>query len=97
MPKKADLKRDPKEEKIRKVVFTTVGIIAAAFILNFFTGIFNYTYGFIRCGRQPIAASRFMAGYDYYTPGQQGYGVNPFMEYYCSTDEAENAGFHPAN
>lgn len=97
MAKKAQPATDPKEEKIRKVVFITVSVIAAVLVLNFFTGIFNYTYGFIRCGRQPIAATRFGASYHYFTPGQHGYGVNAFMEYYCSTGEAENAGFQPAN
>lgn len=97
MTKKTNPLRDAKEEKIRKVVFITVGIITVALVLNFFTGIFNYAFGLIRCGRQPIAASRFMAGYDYYTPGQNGYGINPFMEYYCSVDEVEKAGFHPGN
>lgn len=97
MTKKINPTRDPKGEKIRKVVFITVGIITAVLVLNLFTGIFNYTYGFIRCGKQPVAASRFGASYHYFVPGQHGYGVSPFMEYYCSTDDAKNEGFQPAN
>lgn len=97
MTRNYQIPKDPKEEKIRKVVFITTGIIAGVLILNLFTGIFSYVYGFARCGKQPVAASRFMAGYHYYIPGENGYSVNAFMEYYCSVEEAEEAGFHSFN
>lgn len=53
----------------------------------------QYTFATLRCGRQPVIASRFAAAYSYSMPGDKTYAPNVFSEYFCSSDEAEKHGF----
>lgn len=50
----------------------------------------------IRCGRLPVVATRFAAGYTYRTPDQTDYAVTPFDDQLFRTpQDAAAAGFHP--
>lgn len=73
-----------------------LSVVTLLVVLNFFTGIVSYSFMYARCSQPPVTASKFMAGYNYYLPGQSGYGPSMFTEYYCSEQEAGNAGFHPS-
>ena len=53
----------------------------------------QYTFAALRCGRQPVIASRFAGAYSYSVPGDKTYGPDVFSEYFCSTGEAEKHGF----
>ena len=70
----------------------TIIILLGVFDLS--TGVVSYYINYARCLHQPVTASKFMAGYSYHLPGQSGYGPNPFAEYYCTEQQALNAGFH---
>jgi hypothetical protein len=56
----------------------------------------QYAFATLRCGRQPVIASRFAAAYSYSVPGDKTYTPDVFSEYFCSTGEAEKHGFHPS-
>lgn len=60
------------------------------------SGLFTYAAAFVRCGGQPVAATRFTASYSYTLPGEYGYGPSLFNEYYCTQAQAEAAGFSPS-
>ena len=52
------------------------------------------------CGRQPVIASKFAAGYSYTLPGDRDYqpGLFPVIMpvYFCTESEAQAQGFHRA-
>ena len=72
----------------------SVWAIVILLSLNVFTGIVSYTLTFAWCMHPPITASKFAASYTYFRPGQAYYGPHAFGEYYCSEQDAQNAGFH---
>lgn len=74
----------------------TVWLIIILLTFNIFTGVLTYGAMTIRCMRLPVTASSFASGYHYFKPGQSGYGPNLFAQYYCTEDDARNAGFNPA-
>jgi hypothetical protein len=43
--------------------------------------------------RLPVAATKFAAAYSYELPGEPLYGPSPFNEYFCTEQQAKNAGF----
>lgn len=71
-------------------------VIVLLLITNLFTGYITYGVVAIACMRLPVTASSFASGYHYFKPGQSGYGPNLFAQYYCTEDDARNAGFNPA-
>jgi predicted neutral ceramidase superfamily lipid hydrolase len=54
----------------------------------------KYPVYIVKCGGQPIVATNFAAAHSYSIPSDKRYGINPFVEYYCTTQEAQAAGFH---
>jgi hypothetical protein len=48
------------------------------------------------CARRLVAASKLAASWHYFRPGQSGYGPHAFGEYYCTEQDARNAGFNPS-
>lgn len=54
----------------------------------------TYPFHIVRCGKLPITASKFAAGYDYMLPGDYGY-LGLFNEsHFCSESEAKDSGYH---
>lgn len=99
---KSDVKTHAKTQKLtqlfawlkRRWVAISL-LVVCLLVFNFFTGLISYGFTWTRCMRQPVTASRFMAGYQYYVPGNQGYGPDMFAEYYCTEADARAAGFQP--
>lgn len=78
----------------RKKAFKLIAVgLITLFVVNLFTGYASYSVSVVACGRLPVTASRFAAGSDYLVFGQPGYGPSPFSEYYCTSQDAEHAGF----
>jgi len=95
--KKKPLEQSPSTSLIRQSkrrIIIGISIIIFLIILNLLTGILSYSFMIIKCGGYPITASRFAASYHYYTPNSPYYGPNIFAEYYCTSQEAEAAGFN---
>lgn len=63
-------------------------------ILNLLTGYITYGVVAIACMRLPVTATNFASAKSYFVPGQSGYGPNAFREYYCTEQDAQNAGFY---
>lgn len=81
----------PRSDRWVLIFWIAIALIA----LNLLTGIFSYGFMMARCGHPPITASTFASDYHYYTPGQVGYGPSILHDkYFCSTEEAERAGFN---
>lgn len=79
----------------KKRIIFIFWILIFLIVLNLFTGVLSYGFMTVRCGHLPITASTFASDYHYYTPGQSGYGPSMFHNaYFCSTEEAEKAGFN---
>ena len=69
-------------------------VIVLLLITNLFTGYITYGVVAIACMRLPVTATNFASAKSYFVPGQSGYGPNAFREYYCTEQDAQNAGFY---
>ena len=73
-----------------------VVLVATPFILPKLVWLGEY----VRCGQQPVIASKFAAGYWYARPGDPHYdpGIFPILmpEYFCTQNEATAHGYHYA-
>lgn len=92
-PKVTLIERLKRRTTKRRIKVTTI-IVIVLLGIGLITGHTTYGLALIRCGRLPVSASRFMAGYSYVLPGESYYSVGPFQEYYCTQQEAQKAGFH---
>lgn len=84
------------EEKVPKSVIV-IGVTLILLILGWLSGANDYMYSYASCGRPPISASSFAASFSYELPGDEGYGPGPFQEYFCTEEDAQNAGYRRSN
>ena len=77
-----------------RIVLASVVVVLLAVTLPITFPVGNFAVAYVRCGHQPIEASRFAAGDSYQLPGDSGYGPNLWAEYFCSETDARAAGFH---
>lgn len=62
------------------------------------SGMARYPLYVIRCGRLPVVATTFAAGYLYTAPDSPDYAVTPFHDhFFCSREQASAAGFHDSS
>lgn len=85
-----------KQSSKRAIIVLASILVILGFLAGTGSGVLQYALAAVGCMGAPVAASRFMAGYSYELPGDQGYGPGVFNEYYCSEQEARSAGFHPS-
>jgi len=78
--------------KHTKAIVISSIIIVIAFMTNYP----QYAIMTVWCGRQPVMATRFAASYHYFEPGDPYYSIDPFMQYYCTGQDAHGAGFNPS-
>lgn len=85
-----------KQKTPRRAAYIALIVILGtlAFLGGIGSGVIQYGLSVAGCMKAPVAASSFMAGYSYDLPGDPGYGPSPFNKYYCTEQEAINAGFH---
>jgi hypothetical protein len=88
-------KKIKKVNKSRKIAaFSLTGLTLLLLILGGLgSGKLQYGIAYIRCGGEPVSASRFMASYSYTLPTDSTYSTSIFSEYYCTQAEAEKNGF----
>lgn len=89
-------KPQKKRSSKRAIIALASILVVLGFLAGIGSGVLQYALAAVGCMNAPVAASRFMAGYSYELPGDQGYGPGVFNEYYCSEQEAKSAGFHPS-
>ena len=84
-----------KQKSSRRSAYIALIIILGmlAFLGGIGSGAIQYGLSAVSCMKAPVAASNFMAGNSYDLPGDPGYGPSPFNKYYCTEQEAINAGF----
>lgn len=80
----------------RSLLVKAIIISILILVLGFGTNTLPYLYKTVECMRLPVESSRFMAGYDYKLPGDEGYGIHIFSEYnYCTQADIEAThGYH---
>lgn len=85
-----------KIKETQKRWLVAVGVAVIAYILSLFipyvSNITKYPYYFVKCGGQPITASKFAASYTYTVPGDRAYEAFD-TNYFCNESEAQSAGF----
>ena len=52
-----------------------------------------YPLYLLKCGAQPISATKFAAAYSYTVPSSTSYSIGVFDTYFCAEQEAQDAGF----
>ena len=83
-----------KKWSVKKKILVSVCIFVGLG-LSLISGILQFAAATVSCGKLPVAASSFAAGYSYIAPGDTGYGPNPFNNhYFCSAEQAKSAGYH---
>lgn len=87
-----NMPRPVKKNKDVKLRFLIPGIIIIALVTVL--GVPQYVFATARCGKLPIIASKFAAAYSYTHPGDKYYAPNALSIYFCSSEEAEQNGFH---
>lgn len=94
------IKRNIKESKRisqKTKLITLISIITIiGLLVGLGSGLLQYSFAAVKCLRAPVAASKFMASYTYELPGEEGYGPGIFNEYFCSEQDARDAGFRPS-
>jgi len=88
-------KKPPRTRKQKIIRYSIIAIILL-YLLNLATGVVTYSAMTVWCMRQPVTATKFGASYHYFVPKQVGYGPNMFSEYYCTEQDARDAGFNPS-
>lgn len=82
------------DNTIQHRIIVVVSILL--FIGSFSLGLPQYAFAAVRCMRQPVIASDSMAGHSYSLPGDPSYGPNIFAKYFCTEQDAHNAGYYRA-
>jgi hypothetical protein len=87
-----------KHNTFSAVMWIIIGYVASLFIpgINAYTA---YPLAVTKCGGKPVIASKFMGGRTYMTSENKYYSIsftNDPLLYYCSAQDAEQAGFRPA-
>lgn len=72
-------------------------VIILLLITNLFTGYITYGVVVAWCMKLPVTASGFSTSRSYFVPGQTGYGPNALRHYYCTEQDAINAGFYKSS
>lgn len=82
------------KKKITGVVAgSLIGLYVLSLFIPYFAAYSWYPIYFVKCGGQPVLASDFAAGYTYDAPGDRYYSVFATDHFFCSTQEAEAAGY----
>ena len=91
------LKLKPKNVAVTIIIFFVCYVISLQ--VPFISPFTKFPLYIAKCGKLPVMASKFAAGYYYILPSSRSYGVNAVMDsYFCSEDEAKKAGFsHKVN
>lgn len=83
-----------RKKRIIRIIAVSVIVL---FLFNLATGVVSYGAVATWCLRPPVVGSKFAASWHYFRPGQPGYGPHAFAEYYCTEQDAKNAGFNPSS
>ncbi len=82
--------RNPKK-KAALVVFVLI-IVSMLFLAGFGMRVFQFGFSTVACGHLPVVGTKFLTS-TYYLPEDSRYGPSPFGEYFCTEQQAVNAGY----
>ena len=84
-------------QKHKKLFIRTawiLGIILALWVYPFTRSYIEYPFHFVRCGFQaPIIGTAFAGSPRYRLPSDENYRIGWGTEFFCSEQEAQQAGF----
>ncbi len=90
------------QKKTKNVRLLLMGMVAVLILVEvFFTQYTRYMFYVVKCGGMPVVAhAGGKIGFGgsrprYSVPGSYSYSVGAGQSYYCSQEEAENAGYLP--
>lgn len=82
--------------RTKKIILLLVGLVViyiATLFLPYISAYTKYPIYYVKCGGKPISGSDFK-GKTYYVPGDDNYFFSVIRSnYFCSEQEARNAGF----
>jgi len=87
----------PPSSKLKKVLLIAIPIVLIVLFIAYQLTGFGYTVANIRCGHDPVVASKSFKGIkSYYAPGSsfyRFYAHDSGNSYYCSEAEARASGY----